>query len=152
MPYGLRVATPEIALWTFQGWPPVGQVACGRLTTPLETPRHMSLLSCHPRGDENLCIDKHRLSVRVSSRPCSLCYDCVSDKIRIIGVRSGVSMGEEYGCRQASGQATPETAKRSFQGWPTCRAYKGHSDTLGSPWPPLSIRPCWKCQWPTNFS
>jgi hypothetical protein len=32
------MATPETALWLFQGWP-----ACRRLTTPLDTPDNTSL-------------------------------------------------------------------------------------------------------------
>jgi hypothetical protein len=29
--------------WSFQGWPPKGRGACGRLTTPLDTPCHADL-------------------------------------------------------------------------------------------------------------
>jgi hypothetical protein len=34
-----------MALWPFQGWPPAGQVACGHLTTPSDTPSHTNLLT-----------------------------------------------------------------------------------------------------------
>jgi hypothetical protein len=62
------------------------------------------------------------------------------------GVRRGVSKVVEDGSRPpALRAATPETAIRTFQGWPPT----GHGKvehTLGSPWPPLEIRPCLRRQ------
>jgi hypothetical protein len=42
--YTLKVATPEPALWPFQGWLFIGQMAYGRLAAPLDAPCHAGLL------------------------------------------------------------------------------------------------------------
>ena len=42
--YTLRAATPEPALWPFQGWLPIGQVAYGRLAAPWDAPCYVGLL------------------------------------------------------------------------------------------------------------
>jgi hypothetical protein len=36
--YALWAAIPELALWPFQGWPPLGRAVCGRHITPSDTP------------------------------------------------------------------------------------------------------------------
>jgi hypothetical protein len=60
--------------------------------------------------------------------------------------------------RPAYGRITPETVVRMFQAWPARRAWHGMAwhgmawhgiagpvKTLGSPWPPLAMRP-----WPDS--
>jgi hypothetical protein len=41
--YALRAATPETALWPFQGWLPTGRAACCFLANPLDTPCYAGL-------------------------------------------------------------------------------------------------------------
>jgi hypothetical protein len=73
-----------------------------------------------------------------------LCIRAVS--VRGRGVQHGVSKGVEDGCRLPTlWVATPETAKKPFQGGHLqgvkVKGMAGHSNTIGSPWPPLAIRP-----------
>jgi hypothetical protein len=42
-PFALRAVTPETARWLFQGWLPEGRMACGILTSPLDSPCYMGL-------------------------------------------------------------------------------------------------------------
>jgi hypothetical protein len=63
-----------------------------------------------------------------------------------ICVQHGVSKGEEDGHRpSALRAATPRTAVRPFEGLAALRAWKRQdmegSGEIGSPWPPLAIRP-----------
>jgi hypothetical protein len=69
--------------------------------------------------------------------------------MEFIDVWRGVSKGVEDGVgRPPYGQATTEVAIRLFQWWPTPQGIErlgmaGPGETLGSPWPPLDIRPWW---------
>jgi hypothetical protein len=55
--------TPETALQLFQEWPPSRRVACGSLTTPLDTPCYTSLglanLALAVNAVQELVVDNH---------------------------------------------------------------------------------------------